>query len=131
MSSQASLQSVRARVSQLLQYKKAQEDLNALRKGFLNQQELARLANRLPEMARRYNLALPGVSYETEKGKESDLRKIDLAFKLSGRYADIRRFIHEVEALDLFLYIQDMAIASSDKEPSRPEIELKMVATMK
>jgi len=131
ISSEAALQSARSRVSHLLQYQKAQEDLNSLEKTFLSQQELARLANLLPAMARRHQLALPGVSYQTEKKKESDLRKIDLNFKVSGRYTDVREFIHEVEGLDLFLYIEEMAIASSAKESGRLELEVKMVATSK
>ena len=130
MSSEAALQSARSRVSHLLQYKKAQEDLNALEKTFLSQQELARLADLLPAMARRHQLALPGVSYQTEKQKESELRKIDLNFKVSGQYTNIRKFIHEVERLEPFLYIQDMAIASSSKEFGRLELEVKMVAAL-
>ncbi|MGH7275103.1 MAG: type 4a pilus biogenesis protein PilO [Nitrospiria bacterium] len=131
MSTEAALQSARSRVSHLLQYKKTQEDLNALEKTFLSQQALAKLADLLPAMARRRQLALPGVSYQTEKQKESDLRKIDLNFKVRGRYTDIRKFIHEVEGLEPFIYIKDMAIASSAKESSRLELEVKMVAALR
>ena len=131
MSGEAALQLARSRVSHLLQYKKAQEDFNTLEKMFLSQQELARLTDLLPAMARRHQLSLPGVSYQTPKQKEGELRKIELNFKLSGQYADIRKFIHEVEGLKLFLYIEDMVIARSEKEPNRLELDAKMVAALR
>jgi len=131
MAGEASLQATRAKMGQLIQYQKAQEAVADLEKTLLTQQELALLADRLPAMARRHQLAIPGVSYQTERQKEGEVRKISFSFKVSGRYSDIRRFIHEVEGLQKFLYIQDMAITSSDKDSDRLELQVGMVAILR
>ena len=131
VSSEALLQDTRSKLSQLLQYQKAQEAISGLEKTFLTQQELAQLTDRLPAVARRHQLMLPGVNYQTEKQKESNVRKIALNFKVTGRYADIREFIHEVEGLDLFLYIKDLAITGASKEPNRLELQMQLVAILR
>ena len=131
MASEVSFQAARTKMSQLLQYQKAQEAVVGLDKTLLTQQELALLTDRLPAMARRHQLTLPGVNYRNEKQKEGEVQKISLSFKVSGRYSDIRRFIHEVEGLEQLLYIRDMVITSSDKGPDRLELEMEMVAILR
>lgn len=128
---QESLESTRSKINQLLQYKKAREDLISLDRAFLTQQDLARLADRLPSMAKRHGLLLPAVSYQEDRQKEAGFRKITLNFNLNGQYANIRRFIHEVESLDLFLYIQDMAIGSSAGESGQLNLRVRMVAVLR
>ncbi len=131
VSSEASLHTARSKLSQLLQYQKAQEAVVDLEKTFLTQQELALLTDRLPAMARRHQLMLPGVSYQTERQKEGNVRRIALNFKVTGRYGDIREFIHELEGLELFLYINDLAISSTGKEPDRLELQIALVAVLR
>ena len=123
---EASLQSARARIGRFHQYQKTQEAVIDIEKTFLNQQELALLVDRLPAMARRHQLDIPGVNYQNEKQKQGEIRKISLNFKVSGRYSDIRKFIHEVERLEQFLYIQDMLITSSTKAADRLELQVDM-----
>ncbi len=131
VSSEASLHTARSKLSQLLQYQKAQEAVVDLEKTFLTQQELALLTDRLPSMARRHQLMLPGVSYQAERQKEGNVRRIALNFKVTGRYGDIREFIHELEGLELFLYINDLAISSTGKEPDRLELQIALVAVLR
>ncbi len=131
VSSEASLHTARSKLSQLLQYQKAQEAVVDLEKTFLTQQELALLTDRLPAMARRHQLMLPGVSYQAERQKEGNVRRIALNFKVTGRYGDIREFIHELEGLELFLYINDLAISSTGKEPDRLELQIALVAVLR
>ena len=129
-SSEASLQSARARIGRFHQYQKTQEAVIDIEKSFLTQQELALLVDRLPAIARRHQLDIPGVSYQNEKQKQGEIRKISLNFKVSGRYSDIRKFIHEVERLEHFLYIQDMLITSSTKDAERLELQMDMGAIL-
>jgi Tfp pilus assembly protein PilO len=126
----ALLQSVRAKIGRFHQYQKTQEAVIDLEKTYLNQQELALLVDRLPAIARRHQLNLPGVSYQNEKQKQGEIRKIFLNFKVSGRYSDVRRFIYEVERLEQFLYIQDMVINSSTKDSDRLELQMDMAAVL-
>jgi len=131
VSNEASLHASRLKLSQLLQYQKAQEAIVDLEKTFLAQQELAHLTDRLPAMARRHQLELPGVSYQAEKQKESSIKKIVLNFKVTGQYRDIREFIHELEGLELFLYINDLAMTSTSREPDQPEFQVELVAVLR
>jgi Tfp pilus assembly protein PilO len=131
IASEASLHTARSKLGQLLQYQKAQEAVIDLEKTFLTQQELALLTDRLPAMARRHQLTLPGVTYQTEKQKESNVRRIALNFKVTGRYGNIREFIHELEDFELFLYINNLAIASTSREPNRLDIQMEVVAVLR
>jgi Tfp pilus assembly protein PilO len=131
VTSEASLQAARSKLSQLLQYQKAQEAVVDLEKTFLTQQELALLTERLPSMARRNQLMLPGVNYQSEKQREGDLRRIALNFTVTGRYGDIRRFIDELEGLELFLYINNLVIAGTSRTPGLPDLQVGLVAVLK
>lgn len=131
VSTEASLHATRSKLSQLLQYQEAQEAVVNLEKTFLTQQELALLTDRLPAMARRHQLVLPGVSYQAEKQKESIVRRIALNFKVTGRYGDIREFIHELEGLEIFLYIDDLVMTSTSKEPGRPDLQIELLVVLR
>lgn len=130
LSTGLSLSESRSKISQLLQYTKAQEDLAVVRKTLLKQRDLAKLANLLPEMAKRHRLALPEVNYQIEKDKRDYLKRISLYFDLTGSYAKIRKFIHQAENLDLFLYIEDMSIAGSSRNPSDLTMKIRLVVLL-
>ncbi len=123
-----SLQGSRSRISQLLQYRKAEAGLEEVQTSFIKQQELAQLVKLFPDLAKRYKLSLPEVNYQIERGGREHFKRISLSFNLVGRYDNIRRFIHETERLNLFLYIEDLSIAGSSRNPQNLTMEIRMVA---
>ncbi len=102
--------------------------LSGIEAAFLNQESLARLADRLPAMAKRYRLALPGVSYRPEKQTAEGIRTIALEFKLEGHYRNVRRFIHAVEGMEQFLFIDDMEFTSAGRDSNRLDLRVRMIA---
>lgn len=131
VSQRVSLQAARDRVSQLLEYLKAQEDLDEVEKTFIPQQEMAKLANLLPELAGRHRLTLPEVNYQTEGNRLDEMKRLSLNFKLIGPYKDIREFIHEAENLEWFLYIEDMSLSGSSKNSRNLTMDIHMLTHLR
>lgn len=52
-----------------------------------------------------------GQALEQEKG--SSLRRLDTSMVLEGRYRNVREFLHEVEAAEEFVVINEIALASA------------------
>jgi Tfp pilus assembly protein PilO len=99
--------------------------------------ELKGFYNRLPEWgdftkvmgeiygkADRLNLLIESANYRSEKIKGTDLLKVTVSMPVTGTYADIKRFIHELETSPRLFIIEELSLASGKGEEG--EVSLKL-----
>jgi Tfp pilus assembly protein PilO len=123
----------REQFSRMLQYQKAQEDLEQFRKLLLTKNEFAkRVVNHLSDTAKRLNLSLPDVSYKPDETQEGRLTKMNFSFTISGSYEALRRFIYAIETSSDFLIIEDLDLVLQAKKGTRLlELQLKLATYLK
>ncbi len=68
------------------------------------------LALGISDEAKREGVLLPALSYKTEPTTVSHTTKGLLQGSMSGRYEDLRRFIHDLETADELLFIEDLEL---------------------
>lgn len=71
-------------------------------------------------------------SSESEHGEmeDSQLRRVESQVRLQGRYADIRRFIHDVETGTGFVIVEDVQLAETSATADAGSVDLLLtVAT--
>jgi Type II secretion system (T2SS), protein M subtype b len=74
---------------------------------------------RLAQLARDNNLQYDRRSYDPDDSYEGRLRKLRITMALEGDYADVRRFIHDLETSPEFVVIEEIALTEGD-DPSAP-----------
>ena len=70
---------------------------------------------RLAQAAAESGLQYERRTIRTERDPDSSLARLEMTMVLAGRYADVRRFIHELETSDEFIVIEDVALAQSEE----------------
>lgn len=120
-------------VLQRQEAKQARKDLAHVLALLPARQEFVRFPLAISEMARRDRVALPTLSYTLEKPEEGLAVKAILQGPVTGRYEDIRRFIHHVEASDRLLFIEDLDVGRSgsshqkaDKKGEKVTVNLRI-----
>jgi Tfp pilus assembly protein PilO len=74
-----------------------------------------RLTNaRLPQLAQQSGLNFERSEYEVEVDRDSTLRRLRLEMILSGSYAEMRTFIHQLETSPEFVVIDNVSLAEED-----------------
>jgi Tfp pilus assembly protein PilO len=66
---------------------------------------------RLAQLARESNLRFESGSYKPEEERDSTLTRLKIQLVLGGSYADIRTFIHSLEASPEFVVIDNVELA--------------------
>ena len=74
---------------------------------------------RLPQLAESVNLTPVRSSFEPpEAGKSGDLRRLAMTLLVSGEYADVRRFIHQLETAPEFLVLESVSVVTASEDRS-------------
>ena len=68
------------------------------------------LALGISDEAKREGVILPALSYKTEPTTVAHTTRGLLQGAMSGRYEDLRRFIHDLETADELLFIEDLEL---------------------
>lgn len=110
---QADLQRTKA---QQVKAHAAQRQLEVERKALPTQEEFTPLALALSELAKREQVRIPGMGYDIKKPEGSRPVKATIAFRASGDYAAIYRFLHRMETAESYLVIERLDVASEQKE---------------
>ena len=100
----------RQRVAQRLDAKQARKDLTVILNALPGHRDFAQLPLAISEVARRDRVSIPDLSYALEKPQAGGFTKALLRGSVSGRYEDLRRFIHHLETADGFLFIEDLNV---------------------
>ena len=106
---QAALQGSR---TQQARARAAQQQLDLVRQALPSQEEFTPLAMALTELGKHEHVAIPGMGYDVKKGEGDQPAKATIAFRASGDYASVYRFIHRVETVDPYVVIESLDVAS-------------------
>jgi Tfp pilus assembly protein PilO len=86
------------------------------------------LVKDLVHKARRLNLEVASVRYDMPMRAGGELALLAFSFPAEGRYADIKRFIYEVETSDRLVGIQELKMNS---DQGSVKLDLKLVTYIK
>ena len=90
--------------------KSANKDLTQVWSMLPSERDFGPLALGISDEAKREGVALPALSYKTEPTTVAHTTKGLLQGAMSGRYEDLRRFIHDLETADELLLIEDLEL---------------------
>ncbi len=93
--------------------RRAQKDLTQVWTLLPAERDFAPLALGISEEAKRDRVTMPALSYRTESTFVAHTSKGVLQGPMSGRYEDLRRFIHKLETADELLFIEDLELSRS------------------
>jgi Tfp pilus assembly protein PilO len=75
---------------------------------------------------------MPALSYKTESTVVANTSKGLLQGPLTGRYEDLRRFIHNLETADELLFIEDLELTrSGDVQDEALTFNIKIVTYLR
>lgn len=82
---------------------------------------------KLSKLAEQVNLKAEARSYAPPvRDRDSRLEKLRTTMKLSGDYADVRRFIYQLETTPEFVVIEDVALAQTEERNAPLELTLEV-----
>ncbi len=81
---------------------------------------------RLAELARDAGLQFDHRTFSVQEQRDSTLLRLDITMLLSGRYADVRRFVHELERAQEFVVISGIELVQRDLDDSMLELTLRL-----
>ena len=108
---ETSWMAARQRIAQRLEAKEARKHLTGILNALPGHRDFAQLPLALSEVARRDRVSMPDLSYALEKPHAGGFAKAVLKGSVSGRYEDLRRFIHHLETADGFLFVEDLDVS--------------------
>lgn len=92
---------------------RAKEDLRQVWAVFPLVRDFAPLALGVTEEAKRDHITLPALSYKTERTPIPGATKAVLQGTVTGHYADVRRFLYNLESAEELLFIEDLNLVRS------------------
>jgi Tfp pilus assembly protein PilO len=98
---------------------KARKDLAQVWSVLPVERDFAPLALGITEEAKHNRVILPALSYKTEPTVVPHTNKGVLQGTMTGRYEDVRRFLHGLETAEELVYIEDLELAPSDVQQSQ------------
>jgi Tfp pilus assembly protein PilO len=119
---------LRKRRTEAVLFEKQKKELSGIRSGIMTQKDMPLLVKDLVQAARRSNLAVSSVKYDIPKGSGDDLAMLSFLFPAEGRYADLKRFIYEVETSDRLVGIQDLKF---EEEKGVVRVQMKLITYVK
>ena len=70
----------------------------------------------LDQLARKSNLTTVRYRFDPEEGKNGELHKLTMTLNLAGEYANVRRFIHELETAPEFLVLESVVVTTDEED---------------
>ena len=110
---EASWVSARLQLARHQEAMKTKEDLRQVWAVFPLVRDFAPLALGVTEEAKRDHIALPALSYKTERTAIPDATKAILTGTVTGRYEDLRKFLYNLETAQELLFIEDLNLIRS------------------
>jgi Tfp pilus assembly protein PilO len=98
---------------------KARKDLAQVWSVLPVERDFAPLALGITEEAKHNRVILPALSYKAEPTVVPHTNKGVLQGTMTGRYEDVRRFLHGLETAEELVYIEDLELAPSDVQQSQ------------
>jgi Tfp pilus assembly protein PilO len=82
----------------------------------------------LDQLARKASLTPGQYRFHPEEGRTGELRKLTMTMSLTGDYANVRKFIHQLETASEFLVLESVAVTTESEGDRRLNV-LATVAT--
>lgn len=124
------LKEMRTELGSLSRQKRVEEKL--IQFGNLLEEEgrYTQVINIPGELAKKYHLNVPSVTYQKE-ALEGNFLRVSSTFSVTGSYEAIRSFIADLESSRSLYIIEDMSLGKSSKEGSLLELQLKVSTLLK
>lgn len=119
---------LRKRRAEAVQFRKQKQELAGVKAGIPAQKDMPLLVKELVQSARRLKLSVDSIQYDMPRRSGEELAMLTFSFPSSGRYANVKRFIHHVETSDRFIGIHDLKLK---KDRGRVKMEMKLLAYVK
>ncbi len=115
---------LRRRHAEGILFKQQKASFAGVKAGMLSQKDMPILVKELAQTARRRGLSVGSITYDMAGSSGEDFVPLTFSFPAEGRYADIKRFVYDVETADRLVGIQGLRLAS---EKSRVKLEMKLI----
>ena len=113
---EASWRAARDKAAQRLDARAARKDLALVMNALPAHRDFVQLPFALTQVAQRDRVTMPGLSSSLEKAAGDRFQAAMLRGAVTGRYEDLRRFIHHLERTDGFLFIDSLDVSQSNKK---------------
>ncbi len=119
---------LRKRHAEAVLFKKQKPAFSRVMAGIPAQKDMPLLVKDLVQAARRLNLSVASIKYDIPRRASGELAFLSFSFPAEGRYADIKKFIYEVETSDRLVGIQEVKL---DSDQGRIKMEMKLLTYVK
>jgi Tfp pilus assembly protein PilO len=122
----------RERIAKYKQYQQSYADVTALTARATARDDLPSVITTVASLAKTRGLKMPEVKYQPERIDLQDFQKVSLTFSVVGPYADVRRFLNDLERSSPFLAVESLSLARArDDRPSQLEVQVKLAAYLR
>ncbi|HET8761712.1 MAG TPA: type 4a pilus biogenesis protein PilO [Nitrospiria bacterium] len=122
----------RERLARYKNYQQAYTQVTSLTARATARDDLPTVVTMLASLAKKRGLKIPEVKYQPERLDLKDFQKVGLTFSIAGPYADIRRFLNDLERSSPFLAIDGLTLTRGrEKESAEIEVQVKVAAYLR
>ncbi len=93
-----------------------------------SQRDMPLLVKELQQTARRLNLRVGAINYDIPRPGSAGVALLSFSFPVTGRYADLKRFIYEVETSGRLVGIESIELKSGK---GAVDLDLKLVTCVR
>jgi Tfp pilus assembly protein PilO len=119
---------LRKRRTDAVLFEKHKEELSGIRAGIPTQKDMPLLIKEIVQTARRLHLSVSPIKYEIPNQSGEVPAVVSFAFPVEGKYADVKRFIYEIETSSRPVGIQDLKIGG---EKGGVKVQMKLMTYVK
>lgn len=119
---------LRKRRADAVMFKQQKSSVSGVIAGVPAQKDMPLLVKDLVQNARRLNLSVSSVKYDIPVRASGELALLSFSFPAEGRYADIKRFVYEVETSDRLVGIENLKM---DSEKGIVRMDMKLLTYVK
>lgn len=113
---EAAWRNERDRIARFKTYQEAYQQVTRLVKQATKREDLPKVVTTLASLAKRRGLSIPAVNYQPERVDLKDFQKVSLTFAISGPYANVRRFLDDLERSSPFLAVERLELSRARKK---------------
>lgn len=122
----------RERIARFKAYQHAHQEVSKLAQRATARDDLPKVVTTLAALAKRRSLKIPEVNYQPERVDLQGFQKVSLTFAISGPYANVRRFLDDLEQSSPFLAVESLALGrAKKKEDGELAVQVKVAAYLR
>ncbi len=121
----------RQQLTQRVEARQARKDMARVLAMLPEQRDFAPLALGLTEQAKVNRVRLPGLNYQVEKTDLRQVNKAVLQGSATGRYEDLRLFIHNLETAEELLLIENLEVDRARQREQTMTFNLRIVTYLR